>query len=214
MARATAAVAPMRTERLCTRRVMGGLPVGGLASSLVRTRWWRGEWASGPGIAQHDVGVAVRAGADDRQRAAGQLLQRAQVGASRRRQLVPLGNAMGAFLPARELQVDRRALVPALRIQGCVFAALAVVLVGDADLQRLHPVEDVELGDAQPGDAVDRDGALERDHVHPSAAARAAGGGAVLLAAVADALPDLVVQFGRERAAADAGGVSLGDAEH
>src|SRR5690606_3492299 len=57
-------------------------------------------------------------------------------------------------------------------------------------------------------------GALERDHVHPAAAAGAAGGGAVFLAAIADALPDFVVQFGRERAAADAGGVSLGDAEH
>src|SRR5690606_7022121 len=137
MAKATAAVAPMRTERLCTRRVMGGLPVGGLASSLVRTRWWRGEWASGPGIAQHDVGVAVRAGADNGQGAAGQLFPRAQVGARRRRQLVPVGDAVGAFLPAGELQVHRRAPVPALRVQRRVFAALAVVLVGDADLQRL-----------------------------------------------------------------------------
>ena len=33
-------------------------------------------------------------------------------------------------------------------------------------------------------------------------------------AAVADALADFVVEFGRERAAADARGVGLGDAEH
>src|SRR5690606_3690780 len=92
MARATAAAA-ICTKRLCTRRVMGGLPDRGLASSLIRARWWRGEWGLGPGIAEHDVGVAVRTGADDRQRAAGQLFQRAQVGAGRRRQLVPLGDA-------------------------------------------------------------------------------------------------------------------------
>src|SRR5690606_3416745 len=45
-------------------------------------------------------------------------------------------------------------------------------------------------------------------------AARAASGGAIFLAAVADALADLVVQLRRERAAADAGGVGLGDAQH
>src|SRR5690606_30999374 len=53
-----------------------------------------------------------------------------------------------------------------------------------------------------------------RDDVHPAAAARTASGGAVLGTAVADALADLVVQLGRERAAADAGGVGLGDAQH
>src|SRR5690606_25945317 len=50
--------------------------------------------------------------------------------------------------------------------------------------------------------------------VDPAAAARAAGGGAVFLAAVAQALADFVVEFGRERAAADAGGVGLADAQH
>src|SRR5690606_23308861 len=46
---------------------------------------------SGPGILQHDVGVAVGTGGHHRQRAARQLLQRAQVGARGGRQLVPLG---------------------------------------------------------------------------------------------------------------------------
>src|SRR5690606_3980573 len=124
-------------------------------------------------------------------------------GARRRRQLVPLGDAVGVLAPARELQVDRRALFPALRVQRRVFAALAAVFVGDADLELLHAVEHVELGDAQAADAVDRHRALERHDVHPAAAARAAGGGAVLGAAVADALAHFIVQFGRERAAAD-----------
>src|SRR5690606_35109348 len=118
------------------------------------------------------------------------------------------------FLPAGELQVHRLALLPALGVQRRVLGALAVVLVGDADLQRLHAVEHVELGDAQAADAVDRHRALERDDVHPAAAARAAGGGAVFLAAIAQALAVVVEQFGRERTTADAGGVGLGDAEH
>ena len=120
----------------------------------------------------------------------------------------------GVLVPARELQVHRRAFFPAGGVERRVFGALAAVFVGDADLQLLHAVEDVELGDAQAGDAVDGDRALERDDVHPAAAARTAGGGAVFLAAVADALADFVVELGRERAAADARGVGLGDAEH
>src|SRR3546814_9568046 len=66
------------------------------------------------------------------------------VGARRRRQLVPLGDAVGRLLPTRELQVHRLALGPALGIQRRVFAALAVVFVGDADLQRLHAVRSEE----------------------------------------------------------------------
>src|SRR5690606_11087084 len=108
----------------------------------------------------------------------------------------------------------RLALVPALDVERGVFGFLAAVAVGDAHLQLVHAVEHVELGDAKATDAVDRHRALERDDVDPAAAARAAGGGAVLLATVADALPDFVMQFGRERPTAHARGVGLGDAEH
>src|SRR5690606_6066398 len=158
--------------------------------------------------------VAVRACADDADRAAGRFLQRAQVGASGGRQLVPDGDAVGVLAPAGELEVDRRDLFPALRIERRVFGALAAVLVGDADLELLHAVEHVELGDAQAGDAVDGHGALERDDVDPAAAARAPRRCAVLGAAIADALADLVVELGGERAAAHARGIGLGDAEH
>src|SRR5690606_26921961 len=170
--------------------------------------------ASSKRILQDHGVVAVRAGGDDADRAAGQLLQSTQVGAGRGGQFVPGGDAVGGFAPAGELQVDRGDLFPALRVQRGVLRALAAVLVGDADLQLLHAVEHVELGDAQAGDAVDGHGALERDDVHPAAAARAAGGGTVFGTAVADALAHFIVQLGRERAAAHAGGVGLGDAQH
>src|SRR5690606_27933815 len=158
--------------------------------------------------------AAVGAGAVARQPAAGQVPQGDDGGAGGGRQAVPIGDAVGVLFPAGELQVRRRALVPALGVERRVLGTLAGVLVGDAHLQRLHAVEHVELGDAQAADAVDRHRALERDDVDPAAAARAAGGGAVFLAAVADALPDLVVELGRERAAAHARGVGLADAEH
>src|SRR5690606_18767142 len=187
-------------------------------STGAAARAWRAPGdpvvASGERILQDHGVFAVRAGGDDADRAPRQLLQRTQVGAGRGGQFVPGGDAVGGFAPAGELQVDRGDLFPALGVQRGVLGALAAVLVGDADLQLLHAVEHVELGDAQAGDAVDGHGALEGDDVHPAAAARAAGGGAVLGAAVADALADLVVQLGRERAAADAGGVGLGDAQH
>ncbi|KAG0927778.1 hypothetical protein G6F31_017929 [Rhizopus arrhizus] len=64
------------------------------------------------------------------------------------------------------------------------------------------------------GNAVQADRALQRGAVEPAATTRATGRGTVLGAAVTDALADFVVQFGRERAAADAGGVGLGDAQH
>ena len=60
----------------------------------------------------------------------------------------------------------------------------------------------------EPGRVADGDG------VEPAAAARAAGGGAVLAAEVANALADVVVQLGGKRPAADARAVGLGDADH
>jgi hypothetical protein len=60
--------------------------------------------------------VAVRAGGDDGQRAAGQFFQGTQVGAGGRGQLVPFGDAVGGFGPAEKLQVNRLAFFPALGI--------------------------------------------------------------------------------------------------
>ena len=58
------------------------------------------------------------------------------------------------------------------------------------------------------------DGLAHQHRVEPAAAALAARDGAEFVAAFAEALADLVVQLGGERAFADARGVGLGDAEH
>src|SRR6185437_6026153 len=93
------------------------------------------------------------------------------------------------------------------------FRERALELVADADLHRLDPVEHVELGDAQAGNAVQLDRALERRGVEPAGAPRPAGGGAELVAALAQALADAVGELGRERPAADARGIGLGNAQ-
>ena len=72
-----------------------------------------------------------------------------------------------------------------------------------------HAVEHVELGQRQALDAAELDRLADQHGVEPAAAARAAGDGAELVAALAQALADLVEQLGRERPGADAGGVGL-----
>src|SRR6185312_13420305 len=174
----------------------------------------RGVRTSGERVIQHDGVFPVRTGCDQRQAATGQLLDGAQVGAGGGRQLVPVADTGGGFFPAGKFQVDGLALVPAVRIQRRQLAALAPVFVGNADLDGGQAVEHVELGDRQAVDAVDLGGALERDQVDPAAAARTARAGAELVALLAQQLAHLVIEFGRERTAADAGGVGLADAQH
>src|SRR5258707_14959400 len=127
-----------------------------------------------------------------------------QVGARRLRQPLVGFHADGAFHPAGQLLVDRHAALELLGAHRQVAAHLALDLVADADLHRLDAIEHVELGDAQARDAVDLDRALERRGVEPPGAPRPPRGGAELLAALAQALADVVRELGRERPAADA----------
>src|SRR5581483_8833380 len=137
-----------------------------------------------------------------------------EVGLGVLRQLVEAAHAEGGLAPAGQALVHRLDAGQAFGADGRGIHGHAVDLVAGADAHRLHAVEDVELGDAQAGDAVVEDGAARGDGVEPAAAARAAGDGAVFVALVADGLADVVVQLGRERAGADAGGVGLDDAQH
>ena len=91
--------------------------------------------------------------------------------------------------------------------------ALAVALVGDADLDLVEAAEDVELGDREVGETVDARGVVDDDRVVPAAATLASGGDAVLMADLAEKVARLVEELRGERARADAGEVGLGDAE-
>ena len=79
---------------------------------------------------------------------------------------------------------------------------------------RVEAVENIEFCQRQAGDAAGADGLPHQHGVEPAAAPLAAGVDAEFLAAPADLLADLVVQFGRERPLADPGRIGLADAEH
>src|SRR5688572_975473 len=101
-----------------------------------------------------------------------------------------------------------------LGADGKNFRKRPLELVADADLYRLDAVEHIQLGDAQAGDAVQLDRALERRGVEPAGAPRPPGRRAELLAALAQALADVVGKLGGKRPFADARGVGLRDAQH
>src|SRR6185312_325619 len=85
---------------------------------------------------------------------------------------------------------------------------------GGADLEFWKTVEDIELGQRDAGDARDLHRLAHHHRIEPTAAPLAPGDDAELLAARAQQLAGRVLEFGRERPAADAGGVGLGNAQH
>ena len=90
---------------------------------------------------------------------------------------------------------------------------LAFVAVAGADRDLGERVEHVELGEGERVEAVDAHRVADDDGVEPAAAARAAGGGAELLAALADLVFEGAADLRGQRAGAHARGVGLGDAE-
>ena len=139
-----------------------------------------GEPGQGHGL------VAVGAGGDHADLRAGLLLEEVQIILRQLRQFVELGDAFGGGLPAFERGVDGLDGLEAAHVGGDDVGELAVDLVAGADGDLVALVHDVHLGDDQPFGAVDHVGVAEQRQVEPAAAARAAGDGAVLLAAGAE----------------------------
>ena len=100
------------------------------------------------------------------------------------------------------------------RSAGKLRERLPVATVRRADLHLGLLVEHVELGEGEGVEAVHADRVAHDDRVEPSAASRAAGGGAVLVPALADLLLERAADLGGQRSGAHAGGVGLGDAQH
>src|SRR5690606_20601283 len=116
--------------------------------------------------------------------------------------------------PAFHILIDRLAFRLLGGVGGQVVDLAAAQPVTSADLQRLEPVEHVELGQSDAGDSADRAALPDEHRVEPAATALTRGDRAEFVATLAEPLADLVLEFGRERARADARGVSLDDAEH
>gem|GEM_PF-2371261 len=106
---------------------------------------------------------------------------------------------------------------------GCgeIFAAggqaggdLPIDLVGFADAEFREPAEDIEQSDGDGVNATDAGAVAGCDGIEPAAAAGATCYGTEFVAGDADAIADVVIEFGGEWSSADAGGVGFGDADH
>ena len=125
--------------------------------------------------------VAVGADGDDRDSHACELLEEVDVVLCLARELVEVPHARDVAVPAGKRLVDGLRVVEdalMLRNRG---VALAVALVGDADLDLVQAAQYVELGDGEVGEAVDSGGVVDDDGVVPATATLAASGDACLL---------------------------------
>src|SRR5438045_2277480 len=91
---------------------------------------------------------------------------------------------------------------------------LSVQPVTGADLDGVETIQNIELGQRQPVDAAGPHGLAHQHGIEPADAPLASSIDPELLAAAANLLADLVMQFGRKRALADPGRIGLADAQH
>ncbi len=161
----------------------------------------------------HDELFSLGTHGDELNPHAHELREAAQVEPGGLRQVVPGADLAGGLLPPRPGLVDRLALGVDRRVRH-VGEHLVLPPVAGTDLDLFEAVEHVELGDREPGEAVQPRGVAEGHRVEPAAAAAAAGGGAVLTADRHQPLAELVVQLHRKRAGAHRGSIRLDHAEH
>jgi hypothetical protein len=92
-------------------------------------------------------------------------------------------------LPAGEILIDALDFfVAAGGLGGSFVRLLAVDFVAHADWNLRQFVEHIELGDHQPGDAVDHAGVAQERQVEPAGAAGTSGDRAIFVAALAQQL--------------------------
>ena len=160
----------------------------------------------------HDRLLAPRPHADDAHRHAHELLDEPHVIAGRGREFLEPGRRLDLLTPTGQGLVDRPHLVHhRLVVRNVVVTGAVGSLVTDADLQLGEWRENVELGEREFGAGVEPHGVLEHHQVEPPGAPAPLGVGAELGAAIDEQVADRVAleQFGRERSAADPGGVRL-----
>src|SRR2546425_6702614 len=157
-------------------------------SRLEEARPDRGEPAYERRVLAEDRLVPLRAGGDEAEGRADQLLEPLEIAPRLRRQIGLVLGPARRRAPALDLLVDGLGLGDHVLVHGEVGEGLAAVPVVDADLQGLALVENVELGEGHRVEAVDPRRVASDDRVEPAAAPRPTGGGAVLVAARPDRL--------------------------
>lgn len=194
------------------RRVgWGGVGRGLVLPGGVLPRSPRGEdWG---GLAD-EGGVAVGAYADEADGDVDELFEFGDVGFGVEGEVGEVSDVGDFFGPAGEGFVDGGGAGQHFGVGGEVVDPPPILpFVGHCDFQGVETGEDVEHGEGEVGCAAEVGGVFDGDGVEVTAATRAAGGGAVLVTSVADAIADVVVLFGGEGACTDAGGVGLHDAD-
>ena len=141
------------------------------------------------------------------------MLKALDVALGRKGEILLVPDLGEVLLPAFQLLVDRLQAFELRHRVGKLPCRLAVDPVRHADPQGIEAGEDVELRDREIGEPVHIGRVASGHAVEPTAATRPPGGGAVLLALVAQPLAGLVQQFRGEGPLADAGGIGLNDAD-
>ena len=164
-------------------------------------------------LGDDDCLVAVRADGGDAETDARDLCHAREVLLGILRQVFVLADLADIALPARERLIDRLDFREDLEAGRDLVEDLALVLVGDAHLDLVEAVEDVEARDGHVIDARDQPRIAHDAGIEPARATRTARDDAVLVAFLADLVADGVELLRRERALADARAVRLDDAD-
>ena len=156
--------------------------------------------------------VAARPDGSDEQMCIRQFRNRLQIRLRLFRQLLEGLAFVSRRKPAFKLDVNRFARRENFRVVRHVIVLRLAVAIRDADLDVLHRVETVEIGDGEIVNAIDHRGVTCGDGIEPAAAACAAGRRAEFAAHAVEQVGDLLVLRG-QRPFADTRGVSLHHAD-
>ena len=115
--------------------------------------------------------------------------------------------------PPRHLLIDRTAFLEYIEVGREFVEHLAFILIAGTDPDGVEAVENIELGQCDPGQAVDPHRIFEDQRIEPPAPARPAGCGAELMPRLAEFLAVAIQEFGRERPASHPRDVGLRDAD-
>src|SRR5215471_18352186 len=124
----------------------------------------------------------------------------------------PLFDSRERLFPAANVLIHRLDLGEDSRVRGELLQNGALVLIVDAEGNLVKGVEHVDLRDDDRIEGVDHCRVPRCRAIEPSATPRPAGGGSVFIPSVSQLLARTVERLCRERARADASGVSLRDA--
>src|SRR6187455_2100265 len=161
----------------------------------------------------HDDSVPGGPSGHDIDRDFGQLLEATEIGFRLLRQRRIRGGTGRWLAPTGHGLVDRLALSEPVDQKRRRVLDLAVEPIASADLDLGQAVEDVELRQAETGDAVREHRAPQQHGVEPTATPRPARRRAELVADRTQSPADVVVELGGERTRANARRVSLHDTE-